>query len=196
MPNQQILLDPEVALAVLPSAMDHRFGPACAPQFNHDAERTCRPRSLQKLDARSGPSLKVHMDLARGGLGIATLTCSSLPILWAVDEEGVLWFAMEEVVSQADSQFMYALPREFELPDGHIKLGHPCLIGGRKGRIAGELLFDPEFGEHGWVISNKSGRFGFGEDRVQAHLENAAAEFQAYGILLDIYYIPPLPEDT
>lgn len=179
-----------------PSTLDTRFGPACSPTFNHEAERTCLPRSLQRLDAQSGPALRVLMELAHTGLAIASLTSSSLPILWAVDEDGVVWFAMEEVVSQSDSQFMYALPRAFALPDGHVKLGHPCLISGRKGRIAGELVYDPDFGDHGWVISNKSGRFGFGDDRVLAHLENVAAEFGVYGIELDVYYIPPEPEEA
>ena len=55
------------------------------------------------------------------------------------------------------------------------------------------MLFDPddEFGVEGWLISNASGRFGFGPNRSAEHLSNVADVFASFGVRVDVYYIPP-----
>ena len=70
-----------------------------------------------------------------------------------------------------------------------MKLGHPSLIKCANARIAGEINFDMNAATPGWVISNKSGRYGLRKSTTQAHLDNIVSVFSKYGITLTPYFI-------
>lgn len=168
---------------------DDKFGRPITAKEVSDAERSCLPTSLQRLDRASAASLTKYMQTAVDGLKIPQVNHQCLIVLWVIDEHDRIWFSLEEAVDEASHSLLYPLPRVWDLPDGHVKLGHPSLTTNGVARIGGEIIYDPEFGANGWVISNKSGRYGFGEHRTREHLENAAAEWRSFGIELDMHYI-------
>ncbi len=56
--------------------------------------------------------------------------------------------------------------------------GHVSTLGGERGRIGGEILYDA--GTNTWIINNKSGRFSFNyDDRSIEQLRNAAILIQS-----------------
>ena len=172
--------------------LDDEFGVAFVPEEIETIEEENPPRSLQKLTSETGEALLKYAGAADDGLLIPQVNHDVLPILWVVGEDGEVYFALEEVISLSEKSFLYPLSRKFDLPSNHAKLGHPSLLqGDRGGRIGGEIRFDPDYGEQNWVISNKSGRYGYPTTRQRKHLENVAKKFEGVGIRLEVYYIPP-----
>ncbi|MEY8119974.1 hypothetical protein AB9F26_17185 [Falsihalocynthiibacter sp. BN13B15] len=157
-------------------------------------ERLMRPASLTELSDVSAGSLLKYMNAATDGLRIAQVAHEMLPILWVLDGQGRIHLALEEVYEDTVGGRKFPLARGIQVPTGYYKLGHPSLIEceTKKARIGGEILYDPdpEYGVDGWVITNSSGRFGYGSHRVEKHLQNVADAFSAYGITVDVYYIP------
>lgn len=171
---------------------DDEFGVPLIPEDIKSAEKKKSPRSLQRLTNASADALCKYICAADDGLLIPQVNHDVLPILWVVGEDGEIYFAMEEVISLEDQSFLYPLSRKFDVPSNHAKLGHPSLLqGSRSGRIGGEIRYDPEYGERDWVISNKSGRYGFPATRERKHLENVAKRFANVGIFFEVYYIHP-----
>lgn len=172
--------------------LDKEFGVPFIPEDIKPTERERSPKSLQKLTSQSADALHKYICAADDGLLIPQVNHDVLPILWVVDQYGEVYFAMEEVVSLEDHAFLYPLSRKFDVPSGHAKLGHPSLLkGDHSGRIGGEIRYDPDYGEQNWVISNKSGRYGFPATRKPSHLDNVVKKFAGVGISLEVYYIPP-----
>lgn len=159
-------------------------------------EREMAPASLTELSDATAPIILKYMETAVEGLKIPQVAHDMLPILWVLDEEGRINLALEEVYEDAEQGRRFPLARGINVPSGFRKLGHPSLIHSEEkvARIGGELLYDPdpEFGIEGWVITNSSGRFGYGEHRVEKHLQNVVNVFAAYGITVDAYFIPPV----
>ncbi|ADZ71076.1 hypothetical protein SL003B_2653 [Polymorphum gilvum SL003B-26A1] len=108
-----------------------------------------------------------------------------------MDEDGDIWFAMEEALNLETGRSEFPAPRAVPLASTHRKLGHPSLLenSAKHARIGGEIVYDPLFGEKGWVLSNSSGRYGTSPDRRKEHLDNVAARFGNYGLVFDVYYI-------
>jgi hypothetical protein len=158
-----------------------------------DHEQRLAPLSLQLLDNTTAPLLLAYLSSARNGLKIPAVNHSVLPILWVIDGSGRFRFALEEVVDITNEQFMFPLSRHLATPDGHAKLGHPALLppDDKTARLAGELLFDPDFGQHGWVISNKSGRYGLVSGVTRPHLSAVVRRLADFGIRVDEYFLPP-----
>lgn len=159
-------------------------------------EKAKVPASLTELSDATAATILKYMETAVEGLRITQVSHEMLPILWVLDKKGRIHLALEEVYEVAEGGRRFPLARGFIVPEGFRKLGHPSLIDSEEkvARIGGELLYDPdpEFGVGGWVITNSSGRFGYGEQRIEKHLRNVADVFATYGISVDIYYIPPV----
>lgn len=173
-----------------PTTLDIAFGPAFRPNDVSELEFTTRPLSLQKLNAETAASLEAYMSCA-AELRVPRVIHEVSPILWIVDEVGDLWFSLEEVINRADRRYVYPLRRGFALPREHAKLGHPSLIEGARARIGGELLFDEDAEGGPWVITNKSGRYGFGPDRTESHLRKVVEVFRRHNIRVGSIYINP-----
>ncbi|MEP0961211.1 MAG: hypothetical protein ABJQ70_22085 [Roseobacter sp.] len=110
--------------------LDKKFGVPFVPHDIQPTEKEKSPRSLQKLTSASAIALDKYTCAADDGLLIPQVNHDVLPILWVVDQNGEVYFGMEEVVSLADHTFLYPLSRKFDVPSGHAKLGHPSLLGG------------------------------------------------------------------
>lgn len=97
------------------------------------------------------------------------LSPSSLPApgnnyIWVVDEEGSVVFGQEIDGATLGGE---AGP-----------LGHPTLIGGRAGRIGGEIRWQG----NGWDIIAKSGRYSTGFGRTAEQLNRVAETFRGLGV--------------
>ncbi len=176
--------------------LDSFFGVVFEAERVDTVEKSKYPASLTELSDKTADTLKRYMSAAVEGLAIAQVTHELLPILWVLDEAGLVHFALEEVYDKKSDGRKYPLARGMRVPKGFYKLGHPSLLRGdvKKARIGGELIFDPdpENDIQGWVITNSSGRFGYGSDRSERHLKNVADVFDAFGIFVDFFFIPPL----
>ncbi|MBY5819039.1 hypothetical protein [Rhizobium leguminosarum] len=174
--------------------LTEKFGAAIAPTYTNPGEVKAKPKSLHKLDITSSSLLKAYLKTASDGLGITKVNHGCLLILWLLDENGEIWFALEEAFKEAPGENLHhPMSRfwPFDPNSNFLKLGHPSLLDRpQKARIGGEIIYDPEFGSHGWVISNKSGRYGSrAKDQPEKHLTEAASVWNAFGISFDIYYI-------
>lgn len=174
--------------------LDQLYGHSFVPEKDVSAaEKAFTPQSRDKLTEKSASLLRAHMETTTSGLLLSQVVHGCSPILWLMDRGGQIWFALEEVVSVDRGKTACAYPRSglrFKLPDTHTRLGHPSLLDGDKtARIAGEIIFDPLFGNHGWVISNSSGRYGIVKHRQRTHLDHVNREFSKFGLMFDVDYI-------
>ncbi|NTG67241.1 hypothetical protein [Rhizobium rhizogenes] len=175
--------------------LDTLFGPATPPPYVGPGEETFSPRTLACLDAQSAKLIKDLFATATEGLGLTRLTHECCIVLWLLDENGEIWFALEEVTYTDELGQRYHHPISRSIPFDpaieFLRLGHPSLIAGeRRARIGGEIVYDESFGTNGWIISNKSGRYG-SKNRPQKreHLEAAARVWEKFGITMDIHYL-------
>lgn len=135
------------------SQLDRLYGEAKEPVFIKDWEKN-RDGSVRRNPTLRRPARGEALDLDRGK-----------DYIWIVDEDGELVVAEEVEVGREGNAVK--------------TLGHPTLVRGKRGRIAGELHF-----ERGrWVLSNKSGRYSMPhKDRGLRQLQNAAALFRKFEI--------------
>lgn len=172
--------------------LDAKFGIAITPNKIGNMEAKQKPRSLHRLDAVGAKLLLRFMSATEQGLRITQYVYSDIPILWAVDESGDIWFSIEEIVDQTSGNFVRAKMKMDPVPDNSEKLGHPSLLPNQKaGRIAGEILYDFDGVRSYWTITNASGRYGVATSRASSHLENAAEMFRSYGINLVSFFYEP-----
>lgn len=173
------------------SELTDRYGPIIkvpSPRIGK-LEKSHVPRSRHLLTKETAELLKGYMEEARGDLTFARMIHNALPVLWAIDADGQFWISLEEVVEVATVRYLYSLPRGVLLSKGQAKLGHPSLVASNRARIAGELwVMLQDDGKAGWAISNKSGRFGYGDARSEAHLINAAQVLRDFDIEVEIDY--------
>lgn len=167
------------------------FGLPLDPTRVDGHEKACRPHSLTRLDDTSAPRLRQLMHLARRGLAVAQYAYAELPILWVIDPAGTLWLALEEVIDATSHAFVLPRLRGMTAAPEHRRLGHPALLGGGKGRIGGEILFDMGDQPPCWYITNASGRYGLRGGREYIHLDNAAKIFSDHGIEVVPSFIEP-----
>jgi len=168
------------------------FGDLLAPTVVSGGERTFVPKSLQRLDQETAAFLRAIMETAEQGSRVAVTIFSEMPILWAIDNDGEIWFALEEVVDPQTGKSLYPLVRNQlvrALIEQHnlVRLGHPALLRGEHGRIAGDILYDDE--APGWFISNNSGRYGRRLGRSEEQLENVRLKFEEHSIHLKKQFI-------
>lgn len=166
------------------------------PEFS-ELEGIVKPKSLHVLDDESAEWLRSLMDVTTQGLGTSRFVYSALPILWLIDRDGVLRFAVEEVVKVDNKEFVYArttpksYPIKVEIPSGCERIGHPSLVGGAAARIGGEIRFDIRATPPKWIIDNSSGRYGFQSDRTKKHLLEVVQLFQYFNIELAPLFLGP-----
>ena len=182
---------PESGVDIAGVDLDAAFGPALKPVRVDPIELEVRPSSLTQLDGESAPLLVSFMAATENGLKVTRFVYSELPILWIVDTDGSVWFSVEEIVETASKRFVAPRLRFGDVPKGHQKLGHPALIGGGPGRIAGEIFFDVGAESPCWAITNGSGRYGLLPGRQPNHLTNVSNLFGEHGIRLQESFIPP-----
>lgn len=175
-------------------SLDEDFGP-CRPAggrgvAKHELQRT--PHSLQQLDVSSAAWLKSYLAAARDGLRTPQIVHQANNLLWLVDDPGEIWFAIEEVVHVDTGKLLYTYHGNYDVraPEQHVTLGHPALLrGAENARIGGEIKWSRH--GNGWIITNKSGRYGTRQGQTKAHLEAVAGKFNAYGIsLVPTFYDP------
>lgn len=167
--------------------LDDLYGPAIWPMPRGGRAATTwemiyPPRSLYKLDIDSATFLKNTMADVENGWRVGEVAFFDVTILWVVDEDGAFWFAIEEMVRRGKPtghpNYKALAPH---LPDIE-KLGHPSLIRCKKGRIAGEIVFDHLATPPVWNINMESGRYSRHPGRSIQHLRHAADHFIAKGI--------------
>ncbi|WP_158665244.1 hypothetical protein [Ensifer adhaerens] len=151
---------------------------------------------MQLLNNTTALFLKNYMETTNG-LRLPEVVHSTTPILWLVDKDGLIRFAMEEVVSNDTGALNYILPRNGPaLRDNEVRLGHPALLDPVKpgdtkaARIGGEIIYDPSPNSNiPWVLTNASGRFGKRPHITRAHLENVKEVFAQFGIPLRAFFV-------
>ncbi|MFF0948378.1 hypothetical protein ACFYE9_12095 [Rhizobium leguminosarum] len=153
------------------------------------------PRSLQILNDVTAPALKTYLESA-GTLTIPAVLHATTPILWLIDKDGNLRFALEEVLNRYTGAVTYILPRSGpKLGEMDVRLGHPALLepvddDEKAARIGGELFYDPvPTSEHAWVLTNNSGRFGKRPHITRQHLNNVKGFFARFGIHMRTFFI-------
>ena len=135
---------------------------------------------------------------------IGNLLMARSTILWIVDLDGSIRFAIEEYVDGDDptnitEEWYQDIPyhkntgaeRYRSLLPKSSKLGHPSLVGGNAARIAGEIYFfsSPTKENLEWRINASSGRYGVWHKSAQRkveHLRNVQYKFLSHRIGLRI----------
>lgn len=170
--------------------LDKRYGVAIPPKYWSNIEKFKKPASLQLLDPTTAPVLQAYLTTATDGLEITRTNHQTIILLWLMDEEGQIWFCVEEAFKDDAEISVYPRLDGVKYPDGYEKLGHPSLILAAKARIGGELIWDiPEDSEPRWMITNKSGRYGIREDIFPQHIDNIAKKFEDLGVKLKPHHI-------
>ncbi len=178
---------------------DALFGPALPAGGNGIQlhEWTMSPRSRQKLDKTSGGALAVYLQQV-AELHLNNLFPEIFHLLWIVDEDGVLWFSVEEVVDQSGVT-IGIFPKSVQArPFNLQKLGHPTLLGNalKLARIGGEVVFDPDDPDGSgrkFCLTNASGRYGLRPSQRREHLEAVAGKFEENGLYFWIDFQKPRP---
>jgi hypothetical protein len=166
--------------------LDDLYGALVDP-VRVDPVETSMPQSLAILDDESAARLRALMLSARGEP--PAMLCSEVPMLWVVDIAGNLRIAVEEVVDAASGELLHPKPARCPLHPGTAKRGHPSLVSGGRARIGGEMLLDPKYG---WVITNRSGRFGAAAlGRSKAQLEKVSDLLAQRGIEVQAFFYAP-----
>lgn len=168
-------------------SLDVDFGPCQAARGNiSPAEMQHSPESLQVLDQSSGAQLRAYMGTV-AGLSIPQIIHNYCVVLWLVDEEGTILFALEELIHAIDGTLVAVRPRgDWGNIPNTVKLGHPSLLQDpqKRARIGGEIRFDRE--RNLWEINNYSGRYGTRAHQTLSHLQNVAQKFnEIAGIVLE-----------
>lgn len=170
--------------------LDELYGVAVPPKYWSNIEKYKTPASLQKLDHSTAPVLQTYLATATDGLEITRTNHQTIVLLWLMDEDGQIWFCVEEAFKDDAEISVYPRLDGVEYPEGYEKLGHPALILAQKARIAGELIWDvPESEDPRWMITNKSGRYGIRDDISPQHVDNVAKLFGDLGVALKPHHI-------
>jgi len=162
--------------------LDEQFGPII-PAQNGGLKNWERDESLVCYDLNQSSAKQLADLLAAANAGsIGHRVATAVTFIWVVASNGDVIFAIEETIEINGTSRM---PRMKGVPlNGNVKpLGHPLLVNGAPGRIAGELYIDKTVeGDLTWVLNNKSGRYGVHPTRRRVHLENVADLLRRYGL--------------
>ena len=174
--------------------LDQLFGPAVLPQgiAGRPAvapwEAAHSPRSLNRLTSSSASMLRELLLAISSSFDFGRTWINDTIIIWLVDQEGTIWFAVEELVLDGASAEV-AKHQTVQLTRRAAKLGHPSLVGGESARIGGEIYFDDSLASPTWIINNRSGRYGLHPTRTRLQLENVADVFVGHKIILVVDFI-------
>jgi hypothetical protein len=160
--------------------LDSHFGAAKQPSRIDSWEMDAKPKSLSELDNRTSKALKGYGEIAR--LDLLKFDAMAKRFIWAIDRDGGVKIAVEELAALPDGGDSVGHPRRRHFPihpAQERKLGHPCLVDGGVARIAGELFLDVnEGGKLGWYVNVKSGRYCREERPTSAHEGNVLGLFR------------------
>jgi len=178
--------------------LDILYGPATIPPNEKiepwEEKTSISPNSLQVLDEKNGGYLAEMLGMTPNKGLTNKYILNWTRFLWLILESGEIRIAVEEYIDADTGE-----PQGFRLPgfDAVTKiqkggktltrLGHPALTDDLKARIGGELYWDDIL--NNWVISNGSGRYGFGREREEQHLVNVSKVFSKLGISAEVFYI-------
>jgi len=140
--------------------LDDDLGTLRLPTEVRGHERDRRPMSLQQFDA--GASLALRSFKQAAECGLVSYASQRNRFIWAVGESGAMVIAFEEVALFRDGSEGNGHTRRIGVPKSAAdekKLGHPTLLGGGVGRVAGELYLDMIDDVLRWVFSFSSGRY-------------------------------------
>ncbi|BCJ91354.1 hypothetical protein IZ6_20890 [Terrihabitans soli] len=148
-----------------------------------EPEKARRQQTLFALNKYHG-TLKAMMAAAEKKAPASYCLFNEFSYLWLVNAKGAILLALEETLESSDSETTYPAARSCKLISKDMKLGHPALLASQKGaRIAGEIMFDLTSKPPGWIINNRSGRYGSAKiGRTRDHLVNVAKLFKKYDI--------------
>jgi hypothetical protein len=167
------------------------FGDLVTAQSVNSTEEKATPVSIHTLNAQSAVVLKSFMECRPNDFAISRFLFSEIAILWAVNRDNEIKFALEEAVSEENENIRFPKPKRLRisyLP--FTKIGHPGLVGPPfEARISGDIYFDASPRVNRWVITNQSGRFGLNCGRLESQLIAVAERFAHYGINLTPYFI-------
>lgn len=118
------------------------------------------------------------------------MVAQSTNYLWAMDVNGDVWIAVEELAVRSLESDTSGLPmlRRILHPSDTKKLGHPTLINSGEARIAGEIAMDAAGGGLRWILNAQSGRYCRENPPSQAQIDNVGKLFQSFGLSVDVEY--------
>lgn len=161
--------------------LDEQYGPVIPPQNGLKAWERSEQLLRYELNQSSARQLSNLIATAAEG-GMLLAVALAVTVIWMIADDGNLLFALEETIVEGGTS---RRPRMRGIPlSGSVKpLGHPLLVDGAGGRIAGELHLD-KVSEAAliWVLNNRSGRYGMHQSRTHMHLDNVAELLLRYGI--------------
>lgn len=171
--------------------LDQMFGPVLSkPAYTRDVERDAQLSLICELNAAIARDLAMLSELANSS-PLFRPVALGLCLLWVVDVSGRVLIGLEMVCEKDLLHTHYPRMRGVPLDASVDSLGHPLLVQNGGARIGGELFLDTDGhgGPWGWVVSNKSGRYGFGEHRQEQHLNNVANAFVQAGVPVTTHYL-------
>lgn len=175
-------------------SLDTTIGPCQKPDGEvKDWEKSNQPSTHKHLDHQTGSWLKQYLDIVPSH-PLPELLANTTGILWVMDCDGGIFFALEEVYRADDMSMAFVFPRKhLKLPVGLIKLGHPSLLppnSAKHARCGGDIVYDPSLGrEYPWIITFNSGRYGFRDHLQLPQLQVVAGLFAQNNVLLSPYVI-------
>jgi len=151
------------------------------------------PKSLQVIDSSNSLTISQLMTMMPSSSPTISYILEWTKFLWLVSENGELRISLEEYVNIETGEPFGIRFEGFDkvttVEKGTMaltRLGHPSLTDNLAARIGGEIEWDRKLMK--WVISNKSGRYGYGKDRKEIHLINVQNKFKEMGILTARFY--------
>lgn len=171
--------------------LDLSYGELVHPSCIDEYEKSENPVSVETLNSTNAANLKLYMASAISGLKLSELIAQQLPILWVIDEDGELQFAIEEYLNAENPALRIGrfgkLPRVINTESGEwSRIGHPSLLPSKLGRIGGELVLK----DGDWVLSNRSGRYGVVFGRKEAQLESVKRLLHSFGLTVIVDWVP------
>lgn len=127
------------------------------------------------------PDEKGHFANLATLLDLEKLRTGEKKYIWTISKSGRLIISEERQANDHNAQ--HAREPQY--------IGHPAQVGGGRGRISGELLFqadrnDPLSGK--FYINNASGRFSKFADRNEMQLKRVAKLFRKAGLAVETVY--------
>jgi hypothetical protein len=142
--------------------LDEKLGVMRNPSEVRPHELGRKPMSLAVLDGSVAMAMSAWRRAARSDL-LRHAACRTR-FIWAATEAGQVMIAFEEIAEFPGGAAGNGHTRRYGAPvkpQDELKLGHPCLLDGKPGRVAGELYLDPspQGDEIFWVFNFGSGRY-------------------------------------
>jgi hypothetical protein len=140
--------------------LDNEYGCPRLPLKVEPWEVSRSPKSKCLLTEEIGSNLASM--LAASTPQLFRHAARTLTYIWAMDSEGAMHVAVEELAEMPDGTRVEGYPRRRNFPvhpSEEKKLGHPTLLDAGEARVAGELFLDEKEGNLYWFVNVSSGRY-------------------------------------